>query len=101
MAGGGAGGFSVEPAELSSLAARVAAIRDQLDATRDLADGVAAALGSETVASALDHFVSGWRDGRKQISTEVSALSAMLAQAAGAYSDTEASITQAIPAAAP
>ena len=93
-----AGGFSVTPEDLAALSARVASVRDQLEATRDLADGVSAALGSETVAAALDHFVSGWRDGRKQISTEVSALSEMLHQAAGAYADTEASISQAIPA---
>lgn len=95
-----AGTFAVSPDELQELAYAVSAIRSQLDATRDLVDDVTPALGSDKVASALHHFVSGWRDGRKQISTEVGKLSEMLAQAAGAYSDTESSIASAIPAGA-
>jgi hypothetical protein len=95
-----AGSFAVRPDELRELAGAVSRIRDQLDATRDLVDDVSPALGSPVVESALHHFVSGWRDGRKQISTEVSKLSDMLAQAATAYSDTDASIASAIPAGA-
>jgi hypothetical protein len=91
------GAFAVTPDALLELAHGVSAIRDQLNGTRELVDDVSAALGSHVVASALEHFVSGWRDGRKQISTEVGALSDMLAQAAAAYSDTETSLASAIP----
>lgn len=93
------GTYAVSPDELQALATAVASVRDQLEATRDLVDDVASALGSHEVASALQHFVSGWRDGRKQISTEVGALSQMLAQAAAAYADTDTSIASAMPAA--
>jgi len=91
------GTFTVTPAELTDLAGRVTIIGNQLAATHDLVDGVADALGSPTVASALDHFVSGWRDGRKQILKEVDALSQMLSQAAIVYDDTDTSLASAIP----
>jgi hypothetical protein len=92
------GTFTVTPEALVDLAARISAVRDQLDATRDLVDDVSGALGSASLASALEHFVSGWRDGRKQVSTEVGALSDMFVQAAGVYSDTENALASAIPA---
>ena len=90
-------GFAVTPSELLELAQGVSIIRSQLEATPDLVADVSSALGSDDVASALHHFVSGWRDGRKQISTEVGALSDMLAQAAEAYYSTDSSIASAIP----
>lgn len=92
-----ADGFAVTPSELLELAQGVATIRSQLEATPDLASDVSSALGSSEVASALHHFASGWRDGRKQISTEVGALSDMLSQAAEAYYSTDSSIAMAIP----
>lgn len=92
------GSFSVDPDQLTALAHGVASIRDHLDGTRDLVDDVSAALGSEVVAEALQHFVSGWRDGRKQISMEVGALSEMLLQAAATYTDTDGQLAAAIPA---
>jgi uncharacterized protein YukE len=91
------GTFAVTPSALLELARGVSSIRAQLDATRDVVDEVSSALGSPAVAAALEHFVSGWRDGRKQISTEVGALSDMLAQAADAYADTDTSLAAAIP----
>lgn len=89
--------FSVRTEDLADLAARVADVQAYLDGTRDLVDDVSAALGSDVVASALDHFVSGWRDGRKQISTEVGALSQMIGQAANVYADTDNSLASSIP----
>ncbi|MGH8891498.1 MAG: WXG100 family type VII secretion target [Acidothermaceae bacterium] len=97
MPGAGVGTFTVSPDDLVDLAARVADVQGYLDGTRDLVDDVSAALGSEVVASALDHFVSGWRDGRKQISTEVGALSQMIGQAASVYADTDGSLAASIP----
>ena len=94
------GTFTVTPEELLALAAGVASIRDRLDGTRDLVTDVTAALGSDVVASALEHFVSGWRDGRKQISAEVGALSQMLTQAASDYAQTDVEVAAAMPASA-
>ena len=92
-----ADGFAVIPSDLLELAQGVATIRAQLESTPDLVAELSSALGSAEVAGALHHFVSGWRDGRKQISTEVGALSEMLAQAAEAYYSTDSSIASAIP----
>ena len=92
-----ADGFAVAPSELLELAQGVSMIRGQLEATPDLVADLSSALGSSEVAGALHHFVSGWRDGRKQISTEVGALSDMLSQAAEAYYSTDSSIASAIP----
>jgi len=97
MPDAGVGTFTVRPDDLIELAAQVADVQAYLDGTRDLVDDVSGALGSEVVASALDHFVSGWRDGRKQISTEVGALSQMMGQAANFYADTDNSLASSIP----
>jgi uncharacterized phage infection (PIP) family protein YhgE len=90
-------GFAVVPSDLLDLARGVSTIKAQLAATPDLVADVSPALGSAEVATALNHFVSEWRDGRKQIATEIGALSDMLAQAAEAYCSTDSSIAQAIP----
>jgi hypothetical protein len=82
---------------LDSLAAGVGAVKRELDATPDLVGDCSAALGSAVVSSALSSFVSGWRDGRRQISTEVGALGEMLSQAARAYAETESGLCAAIP----
>ena len=92
-----ADGFAVVPGDLLELAQDVSTIRAQLEATPDLVADLSSALGSSEVAGALHHFVTGWRDGRKQISTEIGALSDMLAQAAEAYYSTDSSIASAIP----
>ncbi len=89
--------IQVTPAELAELATAVGRIRDQLQGTADLLHDYAPAMGSSVVTGALAHFVSGWRDGRKQISAEVDALSQMLAQAAAAYAQTDGDLAAAIP----
>ena len=89
--------IQVTPAELAQLASAVARVRDQLQGTADLLHDYAPAMGSAVVTGALAQFVSGWRDGRKQICAEVDALSQMLAQAAAAYAQTDGDLAAAIP----
>jgi hypothetical protein len=101
MPGADAGSFAVTPDDLIDLAGRITIVRNQLQNTGGLVDGVADAMGSAEVVAALDHFVSGWRDGRKEITQEVDALSRMLSQAATVYYDTDSSLASAIPDAAP
>jgi hypothetical protein len=91
--------FHVNPDELTILSAAISRVRDQLDGTRDLVADCTPALGSDVVAAALEHFASGWRDGRKQIASEVGALSEMLAQAAATYIETDGDLAAAIPGA--
>ena len=75
--------IQVTPGELAELATAVVRVRDQLQGTADLLHDYAPAMGSPVVTGALRHFVSGWRDGRKQICAEVDALSQMLAAGGG------------------
>ncbi len=93
--------FEVTPSSLDSLAAGVSAVKRELDATPDLVGDCSAALGPAVVASALSSFVSGWRDGRRQISAEVGALGDMLAQASRTYAETESDVCGAIPVGGP
>lgn len=92
-----AGAFAVTPARLRELAAEVAAIHARLDGTKAVATELSGAFGSELVAAAFEHFVTGWRDGRRQIAREVDALSRMLDQSAHVYADTDSSLATAIP----
>ena len=91
------GTFTVTPEALLGLAMQISGVRDELDATHDLVDDVSDALGSAAVASALNHFVSGWRGGRKPNSTEVGASSDMLTQASGVYGDTDSRLASTMP----
>ena len=91
------GPYTVTPELLVDLAQRVLDVQAYLDGTGEFVDEIESALGSDDVASALHHFVSGWRDGRKQISTEVGELSDMIAQAANVYADTDSCLASSIP----
>ena len=91
------GRFQVTPELLTALAASVARVRDHLSSTQDLVGDLSPALGSDMVASALHHFVSGWHDGRAQICAEVDDLAQMLRQASGVYTATDGDLAAAIP----
>jgi hypothetical protein len=89
-------GFEVTPASLGTLGTAVGRIRDQLEGTADLGQDVGPALGSDVVASALSHFVTGWHDGRAQICADVGQLSDLLAQASQVYGDTDGDLAAAM-----
>jgi hypothetical protein len=89
-------GFQVTPADLGALASAVGRIRDQLEHTADLGQDCGPALGSEVVAGALSHFVTGWHDGRAQICTDVGQLSDLLTQASNAYGETDGDLAAAM-----
>jgi hypothetical protein len=91
------GMFQVVPEELAALASSVYRLREQLDNTSDLVNDCTSALGSDVVALALHHFVTGWRDGRRQIAAELDDLSAMLTQASTTYAATDSELADAIP----
>ena len=92
-----AGTFTVTASRLRELAGEVAALGARLEATHDLAADLSSAFGSDVVAEGFTHFVTGWRDGRRQIVQEVNALSRMLDQAAQVYDETDASLAAAAP----
>ena len=92
------GTFTVTGSRLHELASDVAALGARLEGTRGLAADLSDAFGSDVVAEGFAHFVTGWRDARRQIVQEVNALSRMLDQAAQVYDETDASLAAAIPA---
>ena len=89
-------GFQVNPTELGALASGVRRIRDQLERTADLGRDCGPALGSDVVAGALHHFVTGWHDGRAQICADVGQLADLLAQASIVYGDTDGDLAAAM-----
>ena len=88
--------FAVTPASLSALAAAFGRARDELERTADLGQDVGAALGSDVVAGALHHFVTGWHDGRAQICADVGQLSDLLGQASAVYGETDGDLAAAM-----
>jgi hypothetical protein len=89
-------GFVVTPASLALLACAVGRVRDDLSLTADLGVDVGPALGSDVVAGALHHFVTGWHDGRAQICADVGQLSDLLTQASQIYSSTDGDLAAAM-----
>jgi hypothetical protein len=89
-------GFRVTPASLLVLATAVGRIRDELERAADLGQDFGPALGSEVVAGALHHFVTGWHDGRAQICADVGQLSDLLTQASNAYGETDGDLAAAM-----
>ena len=88
--------FAVTPASLGALGAAVGRIRDQLEGMASLGEGVGPALGSDVVAGALHHFVTGWHDGRAQICADVGQLADLLGQAAAVYGATDGDLAAAM-----
>lgn len=67
-------------------------IRKTMDGTRNLFDAYSADLGSGKVTSALDHFDSNWRDGRKEIDGKLQSLSKMADSAVKQLRQTDAKL---------
>jgi hypothetical protein len=88
--------FQVTPASLGALASAVGRVRDQLEGTTDLGTDFASALGSDVVAGALHHFVTGWHDGRAQICADVGQLADLLTQASAVYGETDGDLAAAM-----
>ena len=89
-------GFQVTPASLALLASAVSRVRDELERTADLGQDVGAAFGSDVVAGALHHFVTGWHDGRAQICADVGQLADLLGQASQVYGETDDGLASAM-----
>jgi hypothetical protein len=88
--------IQVTPASLGALGTAAGRIRDQLSLTADLGEDVGPALGSDVVAGALHHFVTGWHDGRAQICADLGQLADLLTQASQVYGDTDGDLAAAM-----
>ncbi|MEW6471966.1 MAG: hypothetical protein AB1679_06825 [Actinomycetota bacterium] len=70
---------------MEELARQLDTIGAALDDVDDKVDMYDARLGSPRIEEAVDRFVSGWRDGRKEIRNSVEACAANVRKAAETY----------------
>ena len=80
---------------LSELARQLEAVKAALAATNEGVNVYDARLGSARIEGALDDFVSGWRDGRRQLIEGIDGLRARLLGAIEAYREQEAALAAA------
>ena len=80
---------------LTALAAQLEAVRAALADTKDSVNAYDARLGSKRIEEALDDFVSGWRDGRQQLTEGIEGLRVRLQGAAETYAEQEAALAAA------
>jgi hypothetical protein len=70
---------------MEALGSQLDSIHSSLDEVGDRVDVYDASLGSSSIEDAIDSFVGGWRDGRKEIRKGVEAASANVKKAAETY----------------
>ena len=80
---------------LAELARQLEAVKAALEATKRDVNAYDARLGSERIEGALDDFVSGWRDGRRQLIEGIDGLATRLQGAIEAYLEQEAALSAA------
>jgi len=80
---------------MEALSSQLDSIHASLDDVSDHVDAFDAQLGSARIEQAIDSFVGGWRDGRKEIRNGVEAASANVKKAAEAYQLNEQKLTSA------
>lgn len=78
--------------ELKLMSLRLEAIAANLNGTQHDIDQARGYLGSGELAGALDHFVSGWRDGRKRIVESTGALAKMASDTVENFISTDAAL---------
>jgi hypothetical protein len=80
---------------MDELARQLDAIHAALDDVGDRVDVYDARLGSSRIEEAVDDFVGGWRDGRKEIRSIVEASAANVRKAAETYRIVEGKVVAA------
>jgi hypothetical protein len=74
---------------MDAIGAQLSSIHAALDDVGDRVDVYDARLGSSRIDDAIDGFVNGWKDGRKEIREGVAVASANVKKAAESYKQTE------------
>lgn len=80
---------------LTQLARQLESVKAALTAAKDEVNSYDARLGSARIENALDDFVSGWRDGRKQLIEGIDGLRQRIAGAIETYRQQEAALSAA------
>lgn len=84
--------FYVDVDALSELARQLRLIKSGLENVKDDLESRTAGLGSKDIQHALEDFVNGWRDGRKEIIKGIDGLTDRIQSAIDTYNDTEQQI---------
>jgi hypothetical protein len=93
--------FFVDFEELARLHTELQELADELaEISLRTVDADAGAMGGADVADAVHHFVTGWRDGRRQIAANIGACQVYVHQALDAYLEVENGIRNALTASA-
>jgi hypothetical protein len=95
MGDGGQCELYCDPDAMDELARQLDSIHAALDDVGDKVDVYDARLGSPRIEEAVDRFVGGWRDGRKEIRSMVAASAANARKAAETYRLAEGKIAAA------
>ncbi len=80
---------------LTELARQLSAVKAALQSTKGDVNAYDPRLGSERIEDALDDFVFGWRDGRRQLIEGIEGLAARLTGAVETYTEQEAALSSA------
>ncbi|GAA3867158.1 hypothetical protein [Streptomyces sedi] len=69
--------LAIPLAELQEFAPQLRSVKEYMNRTGDTFDQYNDSFGDDRVVSALDDFVSGWKDGRSDISEQLTGLAEM------------------------
>ncbi|MDT0342374.1 hypothetical protein [Streptomyces litchfieldiae] len=84
--------LAIPVAELSEFAPQLRSVKEYMNRTGDTFDQYHDAMGDERVVNALEDFVSGWKDGRGDISEQLSGLADMADTVVTTVNDFEAEL---------
>ncbi|RKN07633.1 hypothetical protein [Streptomyces radicis] len=82
--------------ELSEFAPRLRSVKDFMNRTGNTFDRYDDALGDSRVVDALDDFVSGWEDGREDITQQLTGLADMADTVVTTVNDYENELTRSL-----
>jgi hypothetical protein len=95
VSSGGEGEIYCDLDAMDAIGAQLRSIHAALDDVGDRVDVYDACLGSSLIDDAIDRFVNGWKDGRKEIREGVAVASANVKKAAERYKQAEDQLTAA------
>lgn len=84
--------MAIPLSELQDFAPQLRNVKEYMNRTGDTFDQYHDALGDEQVIDALDDFVSGWKDGRGDISEQLDGLAEMTETVISSVNDYEAEL---------
>ncbi|WP_049580023.1 hypothetical protein [Streptomyces sp. SBT349] len=88
--------LAIPLAELSEFAPQLRSVQEYMNRTGNTFDQYTDALGDNRVVDALDSFVDGWKDGREDISQQLTGLAEMADTVITTVNDFEVELTRSL-----